>query len=99
MPTPIVADEIPALDSQLLDTVALDAEVAASENIVKRLQQALADADDTLAARFLEGTPASELVPLRAEVMDAIVWRLWPHFLGTYGEQACLVAVGGYGRG
>ena len=31
--------------------------------------------------------------------MDAIVWRLWQHFMGSYGEQACLVAVGGYGRG
>ena len=99
MATPLVATEDLNLDSQLLDTAWLDAELAQQANIVALLQKALRDADDTLAARFVEGTPASELVPLRAQVMDAIVVRLWQHFLGALSDQACLVAVGGYGRG
>ena len=87
------------LDSQLLDTQALDARLANSKEAIHLLYQTLHDADKTLAARFLEGTPAAVLVPLRACLMDAIVTRLWRHCMGEQASLACLVAVGGYGRG
>ncbi len=86
-------------DRQLLDLNAIDKALGAGENPRPLLRQALAEADETLSARFAEGTPASRLVPLRAQLVDAVVIRLWHHCLGDAAWQACLVAVGGYGRG
>lgn len=88
------------LDRQLLDEDRLDAALRQpDQNPATLLKQTLSEADDTLAARFLEGTPAAELVPLRARVMDAVVSRLWPICLNDHADTACLAAVGGYGRG
>ncbi len=87
------------IDRQLLDLAALDASISEEQVPAALLRDALNNADQVLAARFLEGTPAAELVPLRALVMDAIVTRLWMHCLGAQSQRACLAAVGGYGRG
>jgi [protein-PII] uridylyltransferase len=86
-------------DRQLIDVDAVDAALAAGENPRPVLRRALSEADETLRARFTEGTPASQLVPLRARMVDAVVTRLWHHCLAERAWQACLVAVGGYGRG
>jgi len=86
-------------DRRLIDVDTIDASLAAGENPRPVLRQALSEADETLRARFTEGTPASQLVPLRATTVDALVIRLWHHCLGETAWQACLVAVGGYGRG
>ncbi|HKJ94793.1 MAG TPA: [protein-PII] uridylyltransferase, partial [Gammaproteobacteria bacterium] len=86
-------------DRQLLDVQALDQALAAGESPRALLRQGLQDADETLRARFLEGTPAAELVPLRAQLVDSVVTRVWHHTLGGLGRRAALVAVGGYGRG
>ena len=88
-----------AIDRQLLDLELLDRRLASGDDSTPLLQRALREADETLAARFLEGTPAFELVPLRAAVMDEIVTRVWAHCLGPLAGAACLAAVGGYGRG
>lgn len=85
-------------DRQLLDIEAIDAALEAGQNPRPVLRRALGEADETLRARFTEGTPAAELVPLRANIVDAVVSRLWHHCLGNFAWQACLVAVGGYGR-
>ena len=87
------------IDRQLLDLIDLDHRLAAGADITEALRGALSEADETLAARFLEGTPAATLVPQRAAVMDAIVIRLWRHTTGSAGQRAAVVAVGGYGRG
>ncbi|MBY5268226.1 protein-P-II uridylyltransferase [Spiribacter salinus] len=94
---PALDDE--GLDRQLLDLDALDSQLDGDPNPAIRLRQTLRDADETLAARFQEGTPASTLVPLRATLMDAIVTRLWQRLMGDFADIGCLVAVGGYGRG
>ncbi len=86
-------------DRQLLDLEALDARLQGCEAPAPVLRAALDNADQVLAARFLEGSTAAELVPTRALVMDAIVTRLWQHCLGDASPRACLAAVGGYGRG
>jgi [protein-PII] uridylyltransferase len=86
-------------DRQLIDVDALDRALASPESPVAALRHQLADAGETLRARFMEGTPAAELVPLRACVTDAVVSRLWAHCLGELADSAALVAVGGYGRG
>ncbi|AGY91980.1 hypothetical protein SPICUR_05020 [Spiribacter curvatus] len=87
------------IDRQLLDLDALDRALTDTANVTPVLQRALADADDTLSARFLDGEPAFKLVPLRAAVMDAVVTRAWAICLGDLADHACLAAVGGYGRG
>lgn len=86
-------------DHQLLDVETIDQALRASRPAVPLLRQGLANADQVLRARFLQDTPAAELVVLRAEVVDALVTRIWDLHLGDAGEQAALVAVGGYGRG
>ena len=96
---PAAACAAAGVDRQLLDSEAIDRRLDAGEDAVALLQATLREADETLAARFLEGTPASELVVLRAAVMDAIVTRVWARCLGPLADSACLTAVGGYGRG
>ncbi|PWG63903.1 [protein-PII] uridylyltransferase [Sediminicurvatus halobius] len=86
-------------DRQLIDLEALDGALAAGERAGPLLRAALQEADETLAARFLEGTPAAVLVPLRAQVVDAVVRRLWQRCLGPLAAEATIAAVGGYGRG
>ncbi|WP_369691871.1 [protein-PII] uridylyltransferase [Spiribacter salilacus] len=87
------------VDRLLIDIAAVDANLRDCQSAPPVLRAALADADETLAARFREGAPASELVPLRAQVVDQIITRLWHICLEEYAEEACLAAVGGYGRG
>ncbi|KAF0283347.1 [protein-PII] uridylyltransferase [Spiribacter roseus] len=93
------AGPAPVVDRQLLDLDALDRALAGGDDITPILQGALRDADETLSARFLDGEPALKLVPMRAAVMDAVVTRAWALCLGDLAGAACLVAVGGYGRG
>ncbi len=89
----------PVIDRQLLDLERLDQAIASADGPQRLLADALKEANQGLAARFLDGASAAELVPLRAAVMDAIVIRLWQSCLGDQANRACLTAVGGYGRG
>lgn len=86
-------------DRHLLDVDAIDRALNECHAATPLLRQGLTKADQILRARFLEGTPAAELVRLRAELVDALVTRVWDLHLREAGEQAALVAVGGYGRG
>ncbi|MDN5871406.1 MAG: [protein-PII] uridylyltransferase [Nitrococcus sp.] len=86
-------------DRYLLDTATIDKALHEGQPATPVLRQGLAGADQVLRARFLDGIPAVELVALRAEMVDALVTRVWDLHLSEAGEQAALVAVGGYGRG
>ncbi|EAR21499.1 [protein-PII] uridylyltransferase [Nitrococcus mobilis] len=86
-------------DRHLLDVDAIDRALQESHPATPLLRQSLINADQILRARFLEGTPAAELVTLRAELVDTLVTRVWDLHLDDAAEQAALVAVGGYGRG
>ncbi|WP_435104704.1 [protein-PII] uridylyltransferase [Arhodomonas sp. AD133] len=86
-------------DRQLLDVEALDTALIRGEAPVPLFRAARDEADQILQARFQEGTPAAELVPLRAAVVDSLVTRVWDWTMGPRGAEAALVAVGGYGRG
>ncbi len=65
---------------------------------VSAYRDALRSADHTLRERFFAGAPALELVRQRAELIDQVLVQLWSHYFGD-GNDAALVAVGGYGRG
>ncbi|MBA1146421.1 [protein-PII] uridylyltransferase [Ectothiorhodospiraceae bacterium WFHF3C12] len=86
-------------DKHLIDIEALDEAMASGNPLVPIFRKARTEADQTLQARFLEGTPASELVPLRAQLVDALLLRAWDLHFSDVTRPVSLVAVGGYGRG
>jgi [protein-PII] uridylyltransferase len=79
--------------------VALDRELWVAGIGVSGLKKALEHANDELIRRFKDGHTATELVTLRAKLVDRVLLRLWHEHAGTLCDSAALVAVGGYGRG
>lgn len=62
-------------------------------------KQTLNDANEFLKQRFAEGRSATELIHLRAQVVDEILQHAWSRFFDNANSDIALVAVGGYGRG
>jgi [protein-PII] uridylyltransferase len=62
-------------------------------------RRALENASDNIRDRFLAGESVVDLVHLRAAVMDELLVHLWRAHADSCTSVACLVAVGGYGRG
>ena len=62
-------------------------------------RDALAAADAELVSRFTAGEAVDALVTLRASLVDTVIRHLWNAHAGSLRDTACLVAVGGYGRG
>jgi [protein-PII] uridylyltransferase len=60
---------------------------------------ALNAASDNIKERFLAGESVVNLVHLRAAVVDELLIYLWRRNANYCADVACLVAVGGYGRG
>ncbi|MGD8785395.1 MAG: [protein-PII] uridylyltransferase, partial [Thioalkalispiraceae bacterium] len=67
--------------------------------LIPIFKQALKKAHSYLKDRFLEGRSATELVYLRAQVVDVILQQAWLRFFPDGDTNIALVAVGGYGRG
>ncbi|ABI57209.1 [protein-PII] uridylyltransferase [Alkalilimnicola ehrlichii MLHE-1] len=84
---------------ELFDAHALDTALERGEPAIPALRRALEEGDRALAGQFHAGTPAAELVPRRAYLMDRIIRRLWAQHLQHAEDRCALVAVGGYGRG
>ena len=79
--------------------VALDEALGRAGNTVSDLRQALGHASDDLIARFEDGQPVTDLVRLRASLVDRVLLCLWREHAGPLHDSAAMVAVGGYGRG
>ena len=62
-------------------------------------RRALENASSNIRERFLAGESVVDLVHLRAAVIDELLIRLWRTHANYCAGVACLVAVGGYGRG
>ena len=62
-------------------------------------KQALNNANEYLKQRFAEGRSATELIYLRAQVVDEILRHAWHRYFEPNDKNIALVAVGGYGRG
>ncbi len=70
-----------------------------ADNSVSAYRDALTQANNTIARKFEEGTPAPELVALQSAVTDALLSHLWQHLLpSNTTDSLALIAVGGYGR-
>ena len=79
--------------------VILEAELKDLNRPVSDCRQALERANENLNQRFLQGAAVTELVPLRSDLIDCLLVRLWRHYANQTAATAALVAVGGYGRG
>lgn len=78
---------------------ALQASLVAEGGDVTDCRAALAEAGARLNERFLRGEPVTELVRVRAEIVDRLLMFLWQRHAGSLMDTVALVAVGGYGRG
>jgi [protein-PII] uridylyltransferase len=79
--------------------VALDEALGRAGNKVSDLREALGNASDDLTVRFKDGEPVTDLVRLRASLVDRVLIWLWREHAGPLRDSAAIVAVGGYGRG
>lgn len=94
LPDPSVA----TVDQPIFDETRFDLALEGAKKPIPLFRDALAAGDKALRERFLAGVPASELVPQRAAFIDQLLVRAWGRHLSG-GNDAALVAVGGYGRG
>jgi len=89
---PVVAD------NNIFDDIRLEASLRGDPPSVQEFRQALASANACLREQFDADAPVALLLSKRAWLVDQLLIRAWalhiPHSL-----QACLLAVGGYGRG
>ncbi len=70
---------------------------AGAEGALAELRRRAAEARTEVVRRFEEGVPARELVPALAGAIDEVLIATWDAH--AVGDDAALVAVGGYGRG
>ena len=90
-------DATPA-DPTPFDDPSLATALADNASRTKSFRAALKQANEQIKAQFLAGTPAHELVHLRARRVDELLKKVWPHWFDRQ-RGVSLVAVGGYGRG
>ncbi|WP_456377240.1 [protein-PII] uridylyltransferase [Thiolapillus sp.] len=76
----------------------LDQELAQAANPLAIFRDIIARSKTILADRFHAGDSVEDLVHARSDFVDQMLLRAWRHFLSSDGN-ACLIAVGGYGRG
>ncbi len=88
---------VAASDGTDPDLAALSASLAGSEAADWR--ESLAIARGRLTERFNAGDPVTQLVLLRAQMMDRLLIHVWKQLAPDLAERIALVAVGGYGRG
>jgi len=86
-------------ETGVFDARAVERELAASPNPLTTFRKALQQGDAALKAAFQADTPAHELVPARACLMDTLLKSIWQHHVAQQAADLALVAVGGYGRG
>ncbi|RMD71145.1 MAG: [protein-PII] uridylyltransferase [Gammaproteobacteria bacterium] len=85
--------------ARLLDEDALRARIAQGESPLKAFRETWRAAQEGIKALFMEGTPGTVLVPLRARLVDRMLILAFRRFFPGDPQDIALVAVGGYGRG
>lgn len=74
----------------------LDSVVDLDIRQAQRIRAALVEGEQRIADAFRHDAPIERLVSARAELVDSVLVRAWQSLIDT--SNACLVAVGGYGR-
>lgn len=78
----------------------LSAEIAGAGAVsAKAYRQILENGQRLLKDGFTSGAPTTDLVHLRAQLVDTLLSHAWLHYIGAASKNASLAAVGGYGRG
>ena len=90
--------QVAASDSTDPDLAALSASLAGSQAAAD-WREALAVARRRLTERFNAGDAVTQLVLLRAQMMDRLLVHVWMQLARDLAAWIALVAVGGYGRG
>ncbi|ADJ29132.1 [protein-PII] uridylyltransferase [Nitrosococcus watsonii] len=86
-------------DPTLFEPAAFAKWIDTSETPLLLLRSFLKEGIENLKQRFLTGTPATELLPLHAWLVDQILVQACRLHTKKYPERVALIAVGGYGRG
>lgn len=91
--------QLSLLPADVLDTSALSQALDDGASPIRLYKEVLNRASKALDTRFIEGADVRELVWMRAAVVDAVLSQAWERIDWPQNPAACLVAVGGYGRG
>ncbi len=83
----------------LIDAAEFEHELAVAPSPIAPFRALLKRSNARFKELFLQGVPAHELVPARAQLMDQLLLRAWLRFFEPDALDLALVAVGGYGRG
>jgi [protein-PII] uridylyltransferase len=86
------------LINQLLDQPALDQALEETKNPLITFRNALDQGMSRLKTAFEAGAQVTDLVEGRAQLIDALLLRVWRRTMPKEANAA-LIAVGGYGRG
>jgi [protein-PII] uridylyltransferase len=83
----------------LAELEAIAASVVDGHQMLQTYRGALTSARRSLACRFGEGAPASDLVRQSAAIIDTVLAKSWSSQRLPVDQSLALIAVGGYGRG
>ena len=86
-------------DTELFDQDRFEAELKKQTNTLTLFKDALKNATDVLNQRFKAGRTATELVKVRATIVDKLLVQAWQLYFPNNEMDIALLAVGGYGRG
>ena len=81
------------------DPAVVQLEAALAADHVSTNRAALEAASDTIKERFIAGESITDLVRLRATIVDRVLVHLWHAHSDDSTAGVALLAVGGYGRG
>ena len=87
------------VDAGLFNAEEFDASLQKGNAPLPLFRDTLKAANEELARRFYAGRTATELVPSRAGLIDALLLRAWKLYFDPDDKGIALLAVGGYGRG
>jgi len=93
------SDSCPTATDVPLDAETIDRALEGSDNPVPVFRDILDRAIADQRTAFLDGTPASILVPRHASFIDTILNHAWRRHFDAADADIALIAVGGYGRG
>jgi len=91
----LFVDESEGIDPTLTE---LDRQLAGSDTVAG-WRDALGTANRALKERFLAGESVTQLVLVRAQLIDHLLVHIWTKLAPELADKVALIAVGGYGRG
>lgn len=97
----MITQQSPLLEQYLRESKiefdSLKALLTDSKNPAEDVKTILHNAKNIFDDMYLQGADIRELIHIKSLLMDQLLAALWTRF--SFGEEASLIAVGGYGRG